>query len=91
MNNHIPGPWRVIGNREGGIKVDSQQFFIALVTDGVPGQDANARLIAAAPDLLEILELFVDCYPEQIEPLQARARRFIRKARGANDKPTTTP
>ena len=69
-------------DREGGIKVDSEQFFITLVTDGVPGQEANARLIAAAPTLLEILALFVDCYPDQIEPLQDRARYIIAKVQG---------
>ena len=82
MSQHTPGSWRVIGNREGGIKVDSEQFFIALVTDGVPGQEANARLIAAAPILLGVLALFVDCYPDQIEPLQDRARYIIAKVQG---------
>ena len=89
MKNHIPGPWRVIGNREGGIKVDSQQFFIALVTDGVPGQDANAQLIAAAPDLLAALEALMkdfeaEALPGFYEGL-CEARAAIAKARGAND------
>ena len=43
---------------------------------------ANARLIVAAPDLLEVLSIFVDCYPAQIEPLKQRARHLIAKARG---------
>ena len=60
-------------------------FFIALVTDGVLGQEANARLIAAAPTLLEILALFVDCYPDQIEPLQDRARYIIAKVQGGTN------
>ena len=44
--------------------------------------ELNVRLTAALPTLLEIVELFADCYPAQIEPLQGRARWIIAKVRG---------
>ena len=44
--------------------------------------EACARLMAAAPDLLEVLSIFVDSYPTQIEPLKQRARHLIAKAKG---------
>lgn len=65
MNKHTPGPWRI---RENGqrISIDSESVdFLGLAeinpsgnTGGIPTQlnRANARLIAAAPDLLEIAE-----------------------------------
>lgn len=35
-------------------------WFIARIECGSPDQEANAKLIAAAPDLLEALELLVE-------------------------------
>lgn len=76
MNTHTPGPWEIV-QMEHGIVVrtespkktkynasryaaiggfdrsDPEQFAEAL---------ANARLIAAAPDLLGSLETILDCY-----------------------------
>jgi hypothetical protein len=52
MNKFTPGPWKCVGtlvyfsNNSGGIDLYR-----------CPDPEANARLIAAAPDLLEALEL----------------------------------
>jgi hypothetical protein len=99
---HTPGPWFVdptgdigfwfVGDRDGGI------------ADCDPGDrdiyecEANARLIAAAPDLLEALRVTVDALNDIIERAEAGrefgsgfdfgaaarnvARAAIRKARG---------
>ena len=55
MTKHTPGPWRTSG---------TQSFYVfagdEVVTNG--STQANARLIAAAPDLLAALEsLFEHC------------------------------
>lgn len=54
---------------------------------GTDEWEANARLIAAAPDLLDALDAMLDCYGEyEIDPFQApvihQARAAIAKARG---------
>ena len=49
-----PGPW-IVGGKEGNkLSVNADPYFVALVDDG-DSQEANARLIAAAPELLEAL------------------------------------
>ena len=60
---HTPGPWRWSQNPYGGARVETQSVGIADVLSraGVPHPvqescAANARLIAAAPELLEALE-----------------------------------
>ena len=53
---HTPGPWRVGGNY-----VFAQDGFVALVgcVHRTPAEgDANARLIAAAPDLLALAKRY---------------------------------
>lgn len=60
----------------------SQEPFIALVVARVPAlhpmAEAHARLIAAAPDLLAALKLYVEHFGD---PLQV-ARAAIQKAEG---------
>jgi hypothetical protein len=69
---HTPGPWQVSGVRQRGgdwygHPVGPDGFNIALVaySDRKPGEHvtslADARLIAAAPDLLEALQTITDC------------------------------
>lgn len=62
MSNYTPGPWRVKPNSVGGPTVGPEGSVVADIrTYGGPHvggrqhpqTDANARLIAAAPDLLE--------------------------------------
>lgn len=64
-SQHTPGPWTVRPNEDGGmtiVPVDKERWpnhwFVAQV-DGqvrVDANTANARLIAAAPDLLAVLK-----------------------------------
>ena len=49
MSKHTPGPWQVIG---GNVYGDNLRALL-------PMNGADARLIAAAPDLLEALEYMV--------------------------------
>ncbi len=68
--SHTPGPWQVNGST---IEQDHAAFpetnVVASVYDGrdapIDGTpDANARLIAAAPDLLEALRIMVELFGE---------------------------
>jgi hypothetical protein len=90
---HTPGPW-VIGTRKDG----SRWFSIGDPAKGPHYQsdifcsDADARLIAAAPDLLEALselERAVRILPPDMDepdsPL-AQARAAIAKALGADER-----
>ena len=81
MSKHTAGPWRVAN----GVQIRSQRDQIAKVWMMRSGEgNANARLIAASPDLLEALQAFVkyaeDCNDDSHELDKARAA--IAKARG---------
>ena len=57
---HTPGPWTVCGPRIEAHDRDGLPFAIAEVWSGTrttPREDADARLIAAAPELLEAANL----------------------------------
>lgn len=64
------GPWDVQGKTKTQIKIMSDSPIlprIASVVNGTSQSEANARLIAAAPEMLEALELintFLDSLPE---------------------------
>lgn len=83
---HTPGPWSINYDCEyakhGQLSIETNDFFIALVDAGVIAQQANARLIAAAPELLQALQGMVDYYgtaSANIEALEA-ARAALAKA-----------
>lgn len=93
MTQHIPGPWAVVN--DGDDKEDPILHIVA--EDGVviaTGLEfglnyercqANARLIAAAPDLLEALQTLIDALPEDGEwghflDIKQAARAALRKA-----------
>lgn len=64
MNNHTPGPWNATEFNPVTGDIDDCYLYvepgIAVIERKVKGRDqhdtANARLLAAAPDLLEALE-----------------------------------
>lgn len=57
---HTPGPWR-IGDDKALVVAGPRGLHIARVaTVGMPNSDANARLIAHAPDLLAALRMLID-------------------------------
>lgn len=99
MSGHTPGPWTV---EDGHTQRDSGGIRYWQITDGQDAiacnqfcyagsspevNAANARLIAAAPDLLAALEMmiadFAD-YPASERPCLAfdRARAAIARAKG---------
>lgn len=75
MNVYTNGPWMVQDVYEGIIPVDAwdgeQTIEIARVSDdnlasGKKEQEANAQLIAAAPDLLHALKLAAALHPSNV-------------------------
>jgi|688.fasta_scaffold1401594_2 hypothetical protein len=62
MSKYTPGPWWVGEKKSGYVAQIQIQPAIAISWGAIDEEeaDANARLIAAAPDLLEALELLID-------------------------------
>jgi hypothetical protein len=88
---HTPGPWRIGKSGVTVIFNNDQGFTVPPVpdNDNWSEAEANARLIAAAPDLLAALELINAALPtsEKAWPIYMNdailaARAAIRKARG---------
>ena len=97
MTEHTPGPWkRSIVNRNFSPKIyGPDDWMVAdcsrIVKRSMEEETANARLIAAAPELLEALEAFANVGPEgrgfygwheAYNPAIAKARAAIAKAKG---------
>ena len=94
---HTPGPWVARRLEEEGFcyedVMDEYGYYIATCHEGVRGErnaDANARLIAEAPDLLAALQRIVAVLDKQVasphlaeraSPL-AQAKAAIAKATG---------
>ena len=91
MNKHTPGPWThegqgdITGIEDNGFgrgPVDVCSVYLRAVEGR---HEANARLIAAAPDLLEALEYCLDCLGDEFalpSDCQSTARAAIARARG---------
>jgi hypothetical protein len=93
--NHTPGPWTTRESPEHWGRVDviihSEATDVATAWQGgTEANRANAKLIAAAPDLLEALEEaledwedshFDEEYPSRIEWAD-KARAALKKAKG---------
>jgi hypothetical protein len=85
MSGHTPGPWTVDGR---GIRQDMRErergWFIGYCEDTHnPDWKANARLVAAAPDLLEALQGLLLIVPVSRHlPSIELARRAIARATG---------
>ncbi len=94
MTQHTPGPWFVNGNAISA-KPNYFNIFIAQRTKICNGQwEANARLLAAAPDLLEALENAAEAFDIAINltptgparnrlcDMNIQARAVLSKAKG---------
>jgi len=74
---HTPGPWRII--------VSKHKLTVGPVRMLAKKRMADARLIAAAPDMLERLERLISSPEYEIENLKALATEIINRARGKDD------
>jgi hypothetical protein len=90
MSKHTPGPWTAIPDDDG----DEDNWYVltekeAAIAVGLYGPDA--RLIAAAPDLLAVLQDLADVSRGYLEHMDAEdiaaleaARAAIAKAEGGS-------
>jgi hypothetical protein len=82
-HQHTPGPWEVwAGGSHGGLKVRAGSMLVATVARANLDFAFNARLIAAAPDLLAALRNLVDPKRDLFADILA-AQDAIAKATGA--------
>jgi hypothetical protein len=85
---HTPGPWAVADVGEVVVCATGRTLcdVYSSPATGDEQADADANLIAAAPDLLEALEAahwwLVFFGTDHLEPVRARCRAAIAKARG---------
>lgn len=88
MAKHTPGPWAVVGANIEQIEEGVEIATVSEYRTMTPRQAANARLIAAAPDLLAALQSalnqlsalsFAD---DRIVYTRERARAAIARATG---------
>lgn len=102
MSEHTPGPWRVDPEHWGDVQDANGHEICAVFDENDQGEQwkiggtitattregwANARLIAAAPDLLAALEAIMNARwrPEGMSEENAdRARAAIARATGAS-------
>lgn len=96
MSNHIPGPWKVVGhkfveNDEGRLICNAISLKGASLIECEKREleaQANARLIAAAPDMLKGLELAVGAlkqYWEYGEAMREYGKGFQATYKGYSD------
>lgn len=87
---HTPGPWQirqhekgfVVFYSDGGIRSNTAQCYSSNVCEEHGSAEANARLIASAPDLLAALQeiLIANDHNEELDKPLAEARAAIAKA-----------
>jgi hypothetical protein len=88
---HTPGPWQIEDCTPGestGLRfeVGTKDSVIARTTDGWKEAHANARLIAAAPEMYEMCKLLEKCIELKIRPIikLAKVREVLAKVEGRN-------
>lgn len=91
MNKHTPGPWSFYDDSNDGktnrIEIVAIGKTVARIYHSVPDEDLpNARLIAAAPDMLEFAKAVVRYAGASGDDyLAEKARAVIAKATGNNE------
>lgn len=98
MSKHTPGPWvhhaedNIITTNGGKLILEWTARSNHILSGGmsVAERDANARLISAAPELLEALILMVRTHDEPAESLlqEMREQKWLEQARAAIAKAT---
>ena len=94
MSKHTPGPWKVQGTPRRGWDIFSlaKGCYVAFdepLREGAISLEGDARLIAAAPDLLEALCYLLhtstgETHEQRLEAMD-QARAAIAKAFGENN------
>jgi hypothetical protein len=82
MSNHTQGPWEY--KRTSGFDYGSVEYWLPGICTNVK-TEANARLIAAAPDLLEALNELIGWQPTAPHEAIQAAKAAITKATGGKE------
>ena len=82
MKTHTPGPWHTQGCTIYAGKNRVAQTWDTCDDLPTPTMEADARLIASAPDLLAALELIYSNAGESPEWIRSRIGPVIQKAKG---------
>lgn len=95
MNKHTPGPWTYFyknkyDEHHVSLPLIGQSMRLGLFEDGCPTEnpEADARLIAAAPDLLEAMQAMLSEFNESMTGIVHDELAVIAKARAAIAKAT---
>ena len=93
MSKHTPGPWSFYDDSNDGktnrIEIVAIGKTVARIYHSVPDEDLpNARLIAAAPELLASLQIMVDRFIDTEGSFGAWENEAIEVARAAIAKAT---
>jgi hypothetical protein len=82
-NTHTPGPWTISGTHHsiGIAPDDGKSDGLASVFGCGPQAEANAALIAAAPDMFDALQAIVDAYGDRDTLLMAQCKAVLAKAK----------
>ena len=85
ITKHTPGPWSIDPNDPAGITADCDGLVVAEIPYGDEEygmrhhevNEANARLIAAAPDLLNALRAFVIGMDKSQDTFKGHSEAFL--------------
>jgi hypothetical protein len=86
--SHTPGPWEVFETHTGHYVLDSAEQAVVCQIEWCLEAEANARLIAAAPELLETVKQLIgymnagNWADMRIDGIKTAARAAIDKAEG---------
>ena len=83
-DTHTPGPWNVYFDDE-GVVIRAGGDVMGMTINGLQ-MEANARLIEAAPEILDMLKGWIERYEQGRCPdgaLLGNTRQIIAKAEGA--------
>ena len=82
MSKHTPGPWIKIGTDIGSEERGqiATMSIMSLVNMKLSEREANARLIAAAPEMLDALEWIASLKTGGM--IEATAKALVAKAKG---------
>ena len=94
MSRHTLGPWKFYTKPQpnGCPIVGARGLMVAMLAHSINHDDqretalANARLIAAAPELLAALDALVEDQRDASLPVLAQARAAIKKAHGIGER-----
>jgi len=81
MSKHTEGPWEFDSGDDGAVIYNPDIGTVANIPDNLTGHKANARLIAASPDLLEAAKA-IAANPFISSDCKADVLAAIRKAGG---------